>query len=82
MRTKYFSILLAISLVTAFIVPTVLAVKPVIPNPDNPNWAVGVSWGTKLRLENAGPPIYWAESWFGVGAADSAGQAPHLRLVT
>jgi len=71
-RTKYFSILLAISLVMAFIVPIVAASNPVVPNPEYPNWVPGVWWGTKLRLENT----YFGESWFGAGAADSSPQAP------
>ena len=79
MRTKHFSILLAISLVTAFIVPIVAAARPLVPNPEHdPNWAVGVWWGTKLRLENTGSDsvLYYGEAWFGEGVNDNYDQSP------
>jgi len=73
MGIKSFGVLLAISIATSLIASlTLVAAKPLEPNPGHPNWAPGVWWGTKLRFENT----YIAEAWFGEGAADSSDQDP------
>ena len=74
MGAKSFGILLAILFAISLMISwTLVAAKPVGPNPDHPNWAPGVWWGTNLTLENA---TYVGRSWFGEGAADSSPPAP------
>jgi len=73
MRNKSLGILLAILFaISPMISWTLVAAKPVGVNPDFSSPAVGLIWGTNLRLENT----YIGESWFGAGADDSDSQFP------
>jgi len=73
MSTKSFGILLVISIATSLIAPlTLVAAKPVGPNPDYPNWEDGTLWGTKLWLENG---LWKGQAFFGVGPVKNS-EAP------
>jgi parallel beta-helix repeat protein len=48
---------------------TSVVAKPVVPNPDQPNWPGGTPWGGKLRYENAAAG-YVDEDFFGPGRED------------
>jgi hypothetical protein len=70
---KNLGILLAILVLSLLITPlwkTGVAAKPVVPNPDQPNWPGGTAWGAKLRYENASTG-YVDEDFFGPGREDS-----------
>jgi hypothetical protein len=74
MSINSFGVLLAISIAISLIAPlTLVAAKPIEPNPDYPNWEDGTLWGTKLWLEN-GP--WKGQAFFGVGPVKNSGAPP------
>ena len=77
MGIKSFGVLLAISIATSLVAPlTLVAAKPVGPNPDYPNWEDGTLWGTKLWLENG---LWRGQAFFGVGPVENL-EAPSFSL--